>query len=72
MSTGTAIQTRLYRIESVDHPGPGTRRLRDRMLVRLLRLEDGRVLDVRMRCRRQVGDVLSLDDSQIEMALARA
>jgi hypothetical protein len=58
---------RNYRIESVQGGSTGERA--DRVRCTLTRLEDGRVINVAMRCTKKAGDVVSLDDAQVYFAM---
>lgn len=62
---------RLYRIDALEQDPHRTLKPRSLVRCRLTRIEDGRVLDVRIRCAKNVGDTLALDDTQIQVGLWR-
>jgi hypothetical protein len=59
-----------YRILQVDRTDrPGRSKWRRNVRAKLTRLEDGRELEVSMKALGEVGDIVSLDDEHVQIAL---
>jgi hypothetical protein len=66
----TQMASKKYRIESIKEIGlPARKSLRRRVRAKLLRLEDGRELDVSMAAMGRVGEIVSLEDEHVYLGL---
>jgi hypothetical protein len=64
------MAVRQYRITQVDaFDRRGKSKLRRKVRARLTRLDDGRELEISLKALGQVGDIVSLEDEHVEIAL---
>ena len=65
------MTTREYLIEGITYGRSLVRKPRQWLGFTLRRLDDGRLLNVKLRCVGQVGETISLDDDQMAIGLWR-
>jgi len=63
------MTSQMYMIEAIDAGPSRIRKPRQWLDFTVRRLEDGRVLHLKLRCVGQVGDTIALDDDLVQIGL---